>query len=443
MKGNPHIVAVTPLAPAASPITAAEFAMLLQPLALTGVTKLGLAISGGPDSMALALCAARWAKVQACEVWAFIVDHRLRPESRHEAELVKSRCAALGLNAAILAWDHTPVTSRLHVQARHARYDLLAKACHAHGIGHLLLAHQQEDQAETILMRLSKGSGIKGLGGMQPVTSAYGLKLLRPFLTVPKARLTATCQAAGVPYVIDPSNLSPRFARGRLRGIMPLLADEGLTVARLADLGERASAAQQALDHYADQLWQAAVTCHPAGLLTINRHNLCAAPAATALAVLARGLQTVHRTPYDPERQSLLRLYQQITQAKAFQTTSLHGCLIMNSATEIKILREPAAITEVAPLKPGGALLWDQRWHIRLDATYNGGDYTIRALGYQPHDMTEALAPGLRRHIPQGRLRAGLPALWQGSKLLLIPALPSLPWKSPLSAEIIPSEQAI
>ena len=211
-------------------ISADEFAPLLQTFAPLA-DKIALAISGGGDSMALALCVKRWAQ-RPCI--AFIVDHGLRAESATEATLVKSRLEQIGIQTEILRWEHAPLAGRVHEKARTARYNLLTEACRRHGADDLLIAHHRDDQAETILMRLSKGSGVEGLAGMAAQSVRDGIRFLRPFLSVPKTRLIATCETENIPFVTDPSNKSEKYARGRLRNIMPLLATEGMTTESLA-----------------------------------------------------------------------------------------------------------------------------------------------------------------------------------------------------------------
>ena len=207
-----------------------------------GEERVALAVSGGPDSMALAFTVKRWSEQNHyLSPLAFIVDHGLREESGREASEVKLRLQVFGVTAEILCWEHAAVTSRLHSEARKARYRLLLDACEQHHLSVLLFAHQREDQAETILMRLSKGTGLDGLAGIPAQNVMRGVRIVRPFLTVPKQRLIATCEAAKIPFVTDPSNCMEKFARGRMRRVLPLLAEDGLTIDRLIDFGTRAA----------------------------------------------------------------------------------------------------------------------------------------------------------------------------------------------------------
>ncbi len=267
----------------AEPITAAEAAEWFADL--SACKTLVLAVSGGPDSTALCLLAARWraARKEGPTLLAVTVDHGLRPEARREAGAVKRFAVSLGIPHRTLRWTGPKPTTGLQAAARAARYRLLAAAARRAASRHILTAHTLDDQAETVLFRLARGSGLSGLAAMArvsplPLSSTPpfhagtvgtgegtdatvidgrdddALFLVRPFLDVPKARLIATLAAAQIPYVEDPSNRDPRFARVRLRGVMPGLAVEGLTPARLALLAKRARRADAAIEAAVDEV---------------------------------------------------------------------------------------------------------------------------------------------------------------------------------------------
>lgn len=401
-------------------ISAGEFHSLIHSLA-PRPGRMAVAVSGGPDSMALALLVKDWCASQNFPPpLGLIVDHALRNESADEAAEVQKRLASLGIKAEILHWDHAPVTTRIHAEARAARYDLLIRACRRHGIQTLLFAHQREDQAETILMRLAKGSGIDGLAGIPAVNEIDGVQILRPLLPVAKERLIATCELAGASFVTDPSNNADKFARGRLRRVMPLLADEGLTIERLLDCGARAAEAKAALDHYTRKFLLAHSRLDEYGVITIHRAQFLTLPQAIAMRSLGAALQAVHREDYDPTHAALSLLLDALQDA-AMPARTLNGCLITCRADEIVVLREMDAITDIIPIRAGETVLWDGRWRLTLAAGAVPADYEIRALGNPPHEVLDRLAPNLRHQVPQGRVRATLPALWCGDELTMIP----------------------
>ncbi|WBU30992.1 tRNA lysidine(34) synthetase TilS [Rhodopseudomonas palustris] len=213
-----------------------------------------LAVSGGPDSLALMLLAARWRKAlkQGPALAVVTVDHGLRPEASAEARAVKRLAASLDLPHRTLRWSGDKPRTGIQAAARGARYRLLAKAAKTLGASHVMTAHTRDDQAETVLMRLSRGSGIAGLAAMAREIERDGVVLARPLLDVPKARLIATLAKARIDFATDPSNADPRFTRPRLRELMPQLAAEGCDARSLVRLAVRAARADAALELMTD-----------------------------------------------------------------------------------------------------------------------------------------------------------------------------------------------
>ena len=247
-----------------------------------------LAVSGGPDSTAL-LHAAATAK-GSFPVHAATVDHGLRPDAAEEARAVGRLAASLGIAHAILVWD-TPQRQRIQSEARAARYRLLAAHAAALGARTVLTAHTQDDQAETVLMRLTAGSGPAGLAGMpreRPL--GLGLRLLRPFLDLPKADLVAYCERHGLPFLRDPSNADARFARARWRSVMPALEAEGLSAARLVKFAERLRRDEAALAAAAAALLEASARPADDGCVALDGEKLLTAPPAIALRAIDAAL---------------------------------------------------------------------------------------------------------------------------------------------------------
>ncbi len=384
--------------------------------------RFALAVSGGPDSMALALCARLWCEKNHHPLpQAFIVDHALREESAAEAALVRQRLQALGITAEVLLWQHEAVTSAIHSSARRARYQLLLNACRCHKITSLLFAHQREDQAETILMRFAKGSGVDGLAGMAAESVKEGIRILRPFINQSKQRLIATCDAAGISYVTDPSNKAQKFARGRLREVMPLLADEGLTIDRLVDIGIRAAETREAMDCFTDEFIAAHSHQDEWGVIYFEKSALLATPRAIALRAISRALQTIHAEFYAPTHASLSLLLDTLKNEATFSARTLNGCLVSENQKYLIFMREFSAITETLSISTGETVIWDGRWQITCAAGEGTDGATVKALGNPPHEVLDRLSPDLRHKLPQGRIRATLPALWVGSEIKCLP----------------------
>lgn len=287
-------------------VSASEAKALFSELVDTPV--LVLAVSGGPDSTALMVLAARWRDTLAKKpkLVAVTVDHGLRAESKGEAANVGRLARNLGIAHRVLRWTGRKPKTGVQKAARAARYRLLAKAAREAGASVILTAHTLDDQAETVLIRLTRGSGLTGLGGMQKISvipgrepaarlrasaTRYGeqtrnpypevlrrmdsgpgpsvrpgmtkckatLYLHRPLLEIPKARLVATLRAAKISFAEDPSNRDPRFTRARLRQLMPALAEEGLTASGFARLARRLRQADQALEQMVEENFAALV----------------------------------------------------------------------------------------------------------------------------------------------------------------------------------------
>jgi tRNA(Ile)-lysidine synthase len=285
----------------AAPIDPAEAARLLEPL--LGLSRLVLAVSGGPDSTALLALAAERSRTapRFPGLLAVTIDHGLRPAARAEAEAVAELAARLGVPHRILPWQGAKPAAGLMAAARAARYDLLAQAAADFGAADVATAHTLDDQAETVLLRLAAGSGLAGLAAMRPVERRGAIRLHRPLLGVTKARLIATLAARGLAWSEDPSNADPRFARPRLRAAQTALAREGLSAERLARLAARAARAEAALEAMTDAA-AAAVTQggSESGRIAFDGEGFFALPAEIGLRLLGRAIARLgHEGPVE------------------------------------------------------------------------------------------------------------------------------------------------
>jgi tRNA(Ile)-lysidine synthase len=284
----------------ANALSAAEVDALLAPLGRAN--SLLIAVSGGPDSTALLLMAAEWAKRRGkTRIAAATVDHGLRPEGAEEAKAVAKLCGRLGLEHRTLAWKGAKPSSRLQERAREARYRLLVDHAKAIGADALLTAHHADDQAETVLFRLLRGSGVAGLRGMDATTTRDGMPIARPLIGLKKSDLVAFAQARGAPFVDDPSNADPRFARTRLRALLTRLGEEGLDAEALDRLARRARETEEALAHLTAEL-EARLGSEG----SLDARALYAAPIAIVQRVLARRIAAVGGR--DPSRIGLEKI---------------------------------------------------------------------------------------------------------------------------------------
>jgi tRNA(Ile)-lysidine synthase len=282
------------------PISEDEAAALFG--ALAECPALVVAVSGGPDSTALLWLTARWRSrlTQGPTLVAVTVDHGLRPESASEVRAVKRLAKKLNVDHQTVRWTGRKPATGIQEAAREARYRLLSEAARKAGAGHILTAHTLDDQAETVLFRMARGSGVSGLAGMGftagvPAVEGRDIVLVRPLLLVSKARLIATLKAAKLAYSVDPSNADPRFARPRLRALLPALAREGLTAERLGRLARRVARIDEVLVKTVNAAQ--AVLCPepwpPAGPVSVDLEAFLNLPAEVGLRLLARMIACV------------------------------------------------------------------------------------------------------------------------------------------------------
>jgi tRNA(Ile)-lysidine synthase len=275
-----------------APISSAEARTLFA--GLERARTLVLAVSGGPDSTALLALAARWCATleRGPDLVAVTVDHGLRSESAREARAVKRLAGRLGVRHRTLRWVGVKPSTGLQEAARAVRYRLLIDAARRARARYILTAHTLDDQAETVLIRMARGSGLTGLCAMARETLFGDVVLARPLLDVPKARLLATLDARGLSFADDPSNRDPRFTRARLRSLMPGLADEGLDARRLALLARRLRRAEETIE-VAVEAAAAAVSERgwgERGPIVLDAEKFCRLPAEVALRLLGRAV---------------------------------------------------------------------------------------------------------------------------------------------------------
>jgi tRNA(Ile)-lysidine synthase len=367
-----------------------------------------VAVSGGSDSLCLCLLADAWARTRSGKASALIVDHGLRPTAAAEARQVADWLRAHRIDHHVLRWTGAKPATGIQAAAREARYRLLADWCRTSGTLHLLLAHHLDDQAETVALRQARQSGADGLAGMAAVREVAGLRLLRPLLGVAKARLLATLEALGQPWIEDPSNVAPGFARSRLR------RSAGLDVPRLAGLATE-HARQRAADDECTASWLVLnARIDPAGFVTLACGVLASAPPSIGRRAVQQILMTVGGRPYPPRRARLDRLIEQLRAGLARGRT-LAGCRILPWQGGLLICREPQTIEEEMTLAPGAPVLWDRRFRLELNG--NAPALAVRALGRAAGPLGQ-----VGRTVP-APVRPSLPSLWQGEELVAVPQL--------------------
>jgi tRNA(Ile)-lysidine synthase len=309
--------------------------------------------------------------------------------------------------------------------AREARYRLLVEAAKREGLDTLLVAHHLEDQAETFLLRLARGSGVDGLSAMPPMRDlGGGVRLLRPLLNVPQARLQATLAKASLKGIEDPSNRDERFDRVKMRKQLPTLASLGLDAAGLARTASHFARARVALESQTESLLKASAAFAPQGYVLADRTALMEAPEEISLRALATILKFVSGHFYAPRFEALEAVYQALRSGTLKQARTLNGCrlVLMSGGDQLLVTCEIAAAqaAEAVLLRPGETKLWDSRFAVSLKSAPRGaGTIEVRALGA---DGIAALkrADLLLSRLPRPALGA-LPGFWKKERLVAAP----------------------
>ena len=322
---------------AEDPVSPQEAAELLDPL--RPYRHVAIAVSGGGDSVALMWLAAQWAgrTRQPPRLTILTVDHGLRPGSAGDAVWVVERAQGLGLAAVVLAWQGDKPATGVQARAREARYDLLVGWCVDHGAGALVTAHSLDDQAETFVMRLARGSGVDGLSGMRP-SRHDRIAILRPLLGVSRARLRGTLLAAGLDWLEDPSNRDPRFERVRWRNTLASLEQQGLAPAMIALSARRLERARQALEHATSRL-EASAVAHEGKHASFRLAAVQDTPDELMLRLLRRLIIRYGAGGEPPELAALERLGEWIAHGVSGGRT-LAGCRITRRKDAVRIRRE-------------------------------------------------------------------------------------------------------
>ena len=331
------------------PVSDAEFAVAMSGCAEASL--LAAAVSGGSDSLALMLLAARFVGERGMRLAVLTVDHGTRPETGAEALLVAQLARERGLDAVVLENREPPPRRNRQAALREIRYRLLCGWCREQGVDALLLGHQLEDQAETFLLRLIRGSGVDGLAAMSAEGGAYGVRLYRPLLGFSRARLRAVVAAEGVGWAEDPSNEDAGYARSRVRGLMESLAAEGLDARRLAKTAASMARARAALEAMAEAHLSRHAEFAPGadgGVAHVSfGAEMLEGAEEIVLRALARVLMEAGGREYRPRFAKLENLLAALRGRSAAGGRCLHGCRIFSRGERVFVFAEACVEREI------------------------------------------------------------------------------------------------
>lgn len=304
-------------------------------------TDYAIAVSGGPDSMAMAH--ALMIRYPDKNFHLLSVDHGLRSESKQETEKVKNFFSSYkNTTHKILEWKDDKPDTAVMENARTARYNLMSEYCTAHNIETLFVAHHQDDQAETFLIRLAKGSGLDGLASMKPVSQRGNIIVARPFLALSKLELIEYCHENSVEYIDDPSNENSKYLRPRLRNSQKILEEEGLSVKRLSVTAARLSRAKDAISFYVDRAMESALIEKTDAYATLGFEALQDVPQEISLRVLQNLIES-YREGYDynVRMEKLEDLHHSLfSEPNNFKPRTLGGCRISLKGQQLLIEKE-------------------------------------------------------------------------------------------------------
>ncbi len=382
-------------------------------------SELGLAVSGGGDSMAMLALAHNWSRAWGVRLRAITIDHGLRPESADEAAMVAQECATLGWPHDTLAWRWDG-TGNVQDAARRGRLNLISQWRGT--LQHVLMAHTADDVAETFLIRLARGSGVDGLAAMLPKREVADFTVVRPCLQMRRDELRHYAQHLMVPWAEDPSNDDPKYDRARARKILSELDGMGLRFDGITDTANRMRRAADALRSQTCEAARHCVSETVDGGLLLQRDAFAKLPHDIQLRLLASAIMWIGNADYRPRAAKLEFLLDRIMAGGA---STLMGVKLELSGDTVRSFREYSAVATTVSTG-----IWDGRWRIAGPSTK---DMTIQALGEGISDCPDWRDSG----VPRAALMAS-PAIWaQGSVIAAPIAGFNAAWKAQIVTPFI------
>jgi tRNA(Ile)-lysidine synthase len=393
---------------------------IINPSLMPKDEKLALAVSGGSDSMALMHIVANVQDIDPGMVTVLSVDHGLRSQSAAEARFVAHAARGYGFFQQTLCWEGEKPANGIQEAARNARYELMTSYCLANGIKSLLTAHHLDDQAETVLMRLARGSGVNGLTAMTGHSTMNDVAILRPLLGIPKSGLREILQKANINWLEDPSNNNCDYERARLREKIPELAAIGLQAKHIAKTAMRMQRARNALEIFTSEVLARTAKLYPAGFCHMDAEDFLSSPPEIVLRGLARVINAV-RGSREHIRMKKLEKVADIITAEKKVTKTLSECKILRDKSGLLVCREHGrkGLPEVI-LEPGQSRMWDARFSVKSSPDYHF-DVSVRALG---EDGLCQIKPHITSPLPiPAEAAKTTPSFWRKGRPVCAPLL--------------------
>lgn len=372
---------------------------------------MGVAVSGGSDSMALLHLLNEFCQIHNIELRAVTVDHNLRDAAADEAEHVAQHCAKLGVPHDTLVWQDWNGEGNMQSAARDARYSKMADWAGRNGIDTIAVGHTADDQAETVLMRMARRSGVDGLSAMHPRTLRRGINWVRPLLKTRRTTLRDYLEARHIDWIEDPSNEDERYDRIKARKALEHLAPLGIDANALVAIADHMAQARKALDWHTFLAAKQVVRTE-AGALVLDETGLRLQPDEVQRRLMAKSISWVSGAEYSPRRGALASV---MAGLKKGQAGTLNGCHIRRIAAQIWIFREYSAVKAITC---GTDEIWDNRWRM---TPYHPADHhedlRVRALGLDGLQQCPDWKKSGRPHL----MLQSTPAIWRWDELVAAP----------------------
>jgi len=406
-----------------------EFADLMEVSGL-GVDRdrVAIAVSGGPDSTALFILLQEWALARKILVTVLTVEHGLRHGSAEEAEHVGRFCSSFGADHQILPWVGPKPETRIQASAREVRYKLMEGWCANNGVRELYLGHTLDDQAETFLLRMARGSGLDGLAAMPLVRWHGEVRIVRPLLRMSRKRILATLVEHNLSFICDPSNHDRRFARVVIRNDIERLNEQGISTSAISGVARILGRIRTQKEIVIADLFRQMVVLYPEGYAELDIEQWRHVDRVAGSQLIAELLRIIGGRKYLPRRERLNRLVAVLCN-QTRGTRTLSGCVISFRGLTVRFWREYQKIIEVIPITPGSSVLWDRKFELCFNPKTRStvSNMVVRPLGEHGWgrlldnvDLSERV--DRLKKIP-GPVRYALPAVWQGKNIVEIPDL--------------------
>lgn len=380
--------------------------------------QVAVAVSGGVDSTVLLHLMINWAKKNKLLVpIALTVNHELRSESQKEADFVVSYAKELGAKESfVLNWEKQNIKGNIQLQARKARYNLLTKWCKNNNVKYLFVAHHKNDQAETFLLRLERGSGVDGLSSMDYKYFLNGIYVFRPLLNFSRSEIEKYAKLHQLRWIEDRSNYDLKYRRTLYRNLLKASDNQDVLTERICLTALHMKRAAKALMHYTRLAFNDCVNIHDLGYIEIKLCGFYQLPEEISLRLLLYSIMAICGKYYKPRYNSLIAMFNKILQKNSDVNCTLSGCKIRKYGESILIMRESSKIQEVTVNLP---MCKPIKWDNRFSCTIFGNQECSVTIA--PLNKTQKISEFLKNYSCCSEVYYSLPTVQKDGKVFAYP----------------------